>query len=94
MIVGLCQVRAVSVDVVPELCRQLGQAFVQQHSPGLLREICLIRVEDRREIVVFSEWASPQAYELWRNSNTFDHLVARTSTLLEFELRFAVYEVT
>jgi heme-degrading monooxygenase HmoA len=94
MIACVYHVRAVSVDVVPELCRHFSQAFVQQHIPGLLRSVCLVRVEDRREVLVMSEWASLRSYASWQSSEVHDHLVAQTAPMRELDLQSVMYEET
>jgi quinol monooxygenase YgiN len=92
MIAVLIRVRAVSPDTLLEACRILVQTIVRSQGSGLLHGRCLLNPSDPLETLVYEEWTSHQAWEVWYNSEARLNFLRDLAPLIEGDLHITVYE--
>jgi quinol monooxygenase YgiN len=84
--------RAITADVVPELCRRLVQSTGRQQTTGWLGGGCLVRTDDHREVLVYESWATRQSWDAWFHSEARDRLNRELAPLRVTDLRIEVWE--
>jgi quinol monooxygenase YgiN len=84
--------RAIAADVVPELCRRLAQSMERQQTTGWLGGGCLVRADDRREVLVYESWATRQSWDAWYHSEARERLNRALAPLRVTDIRIEVWE--
>jgi quinol monooxygenase YgiN len=83
--------RAITAEVVPELCR-LAQSTERQQTVGWLGDGCLVRADDHREVLGYESWATRASWEAWLHSEACDRLNRALAPLHATALRIEVWE--
>jgi quinol monooxygenase YgiN len=84
--------RAITADVVPELCRRLAQSTQRQQTAGWLGGGCLVSADDRREVLVYESWATRQSWDAWYHSDARDRLNRTLAPQRVTDIRIEVWE--
>jgi quinol monooxygenase YgiN len=92
MVAVTIQTRAVSHEVVSEVCRILAHTIERTQTPGWLRGSCLVDTTDRQHVFVYEEWAGRQSWDAWFNSDAREKMARQLVPLTEGDPRINIYE--
>jgi hypothetical protein len=92
MIFVTFRARAITADVVPEVCRRLRQLPTREHTTGWLRGECLIHANDPRDVLAYEVWATRQSWDTWFHSAAKDRLCQELQPLCGDSVHIEIWE--
>jgi hypothetical protein len=84
--------RAITADVVPEVCRRLRQLPTREHTAGRLRGECLVHANDPRDVLAYEMWATRQSWDTWFSSAAKGRLCQELQPLCGDNVQIDVWE--